>query len=217
MHTSAPPQQSPGETLPGAHTTQLKAVFCWCQSPRTLPPWNTHLLASLEAGPLRWPSAGSWEGPDPSFSGFPTCPSLGALSHFAHRASCPRLAGAPASQPPSVMQPCQSHLLLFPVGSFTWQVQCPTRHDFLLTASVPSLGEVSPRASASPGLWLPAARRGSLPFIVPPLGGMASEQHPEPLPPPLPTWLVEAASQPQQSLLLLGSSGQDHQRLASKR
>lgn len=68
------PQQSPGEILPGAHTTQLKIVFCWCQSPRTLPPWNTHLLASLEAGPLRWPS-GSWEGHDPSFPGFPTCPS----------------------------------------------------------------------------------------------------------------------------------------------
>lgn len=96
--TPAEPRGDPA----GAHATQLKLVFCWCQSPRTLPPWNTHLLASLEAGLLRWPSAGSWEGHDPSFSGFPTCPTLGALSHFAHRASCPSLAGAPASQPPSV-------------------------------------------------------------------------------------------------------------------
>lgn len=74
------------------------------------------------------------------------------------------------------------------------------------TASVPSLGELTSEQMQALVCGFPGPEEG-MSFIVPPLGSMASEQHLEPLPPPLPTWPVEAASQPQQSLLLLGSSG----------
>lgn len=88
---STPLPAEPRGVLSGCCTAGLRTAFClkasldpvccccWCQSPRTLPPWSIHmppfLLASLEA---------AWQNPGrlhtPCFAAFLVCPTRGALS-----------------------------------------------------------------------------------------------------------------------------------------